>query len=144
MATTREQAYAALFALVTSVTGAVTTDRRLKHWDDVMPEKQPALFQVEHGENWRQKRGLPAIVGLRAELFLYCNRGMDDTIVPSTQINAMVEAVAAALAPDPVTGVNTLGGLVHHCWITGQPAFAEGTMGPQSVVVIPVDILLTN
>lgn len=67
--------------------------------------------------------------------------------VPATQLNTMVDAVEAALTPtgpDLVTqAVQTLGGLVAHCWIEGGIEYYEGLdANGRSVAIIPIAMLL--
>lgn len=138
----REAIYSALFDLVSNVPGLVTKSRRLKHWDDVAAEMQPALFQAQKTQAAQPRpQGTPAKWTLRAELFLYVNSGQDPEAVPATQLNDFMDAIEAALAPSPVSGLQTLGGLVQHCWISGEVLTDEGTLGPQAVAIIPIEIL---
>lgn len=46
----REAIYEALFQAVTGCPGLVTVGRRLRHWSDVTPAEQPALFLVQRRE----------------------------------------------------------------------------------------------
>ncbi|RQS15530.1 hypothetical protein DF105_00940 [Burkholderia stagnalis] len=141
----REPIYAALFAKVSAIAGLVTTSRRLRHWSDVTPVEQPALFQVQIRENQRPRKGIPALVSFRCELYLYVNTGNDlHDVTPATQLNQFMDAIEAALAPDRLTGFQTLGGTVSHCWIEGDVITDEGVLGPQAVAIIPVNILANN
>ncbi len=141
----REPIYAALFAKVGTISGLVTTSRRLRHWSDVPPVEQPALFQVQIKENQKPRKGIPALFTFRCELYLYVNTGnaLDD-VTPATALNQFMDAIDAALAPDALTGFQTLGGTVSHCWIEGDIITDEGALGPQAVAIIPVNILANN
>jgi hypothetical protein len=140
---TRETIYAALFAKVSAISGLVTASRRLRHWSDVKSSEQPALFQIQKTEDPTQKRGLPTVWNLDADLYLYVHSGKDHSAIPSTQLNRFLDAIEAALAPtDPVTNAQTLGGLVSHCWISGRIETDEGVLGDQAVAIIPVAILV--
>jgi len=46
----REPIYAALFDLAAGAAGFVTAERRLRHWSDVAPAEQPALFMTQKSE----------------------------------------------------------------------------------------------
>ena len=59
-------------------------------------------------------------------------------------LNPLLDAVEAALAPDPVGHVQTLGGLVSHCWIAGRIQTDEGVPGGQAVAIVPVEILVSG
>jgi hypothetical protein len=139
----REAIYAALFTLVAGNSAFRTATRRIKDYSDVDQATQPALLQVELGEKWNARVGLPPIVTLSARFFLYCEEN-DPTEPVSTQMNALLDAVMAALAP-PVLPHGpfrqTLGGLVQNAGISGEIAIAEGLSG-QSEAVVPIEILV--
>ena len=138
----RETIYSALFTLVSSVPGLVTTSRRLVHWSDVSPEMQPALFQAQINQAAQPRpEGLPTRWTLKADIWLYVNTGQDPGAIPAILLNNFMDAIEAALAPSLVTGKQTLGGLVSHCWIAGEVLTDEGTLGPQAVAAIPIEIL---
>ena len=139
----REPIYAALFALVQSAASFVTVSRRLRHWSDVAAAEQPALFQIQKSEAAEERRPLPAKWRASVDLYLYAHA--PDELTPSaTVINPLLDAVEAALAPDPVSHVQTLGGLVQHCWIAGRIQTDEGVLGGQSVAIVPVEILVSG
>lgn len=140
---TRETIYAALFNKVKFISGLKTSSRILKHWDDVSPSDQPALFQIQINETPEQRKGIPVKWTLRAQLYLYANRGDDHTVIPSQAINSLIDKIELALKPD-VDGFQTLGGLVSHCWIAGSIQTSEGLLGDQEVAIIPIEILVTN
>ncbi|HLI13480.1 MAG TPA: hypothetical protein VKY65_17955 [Alphaproteobacteria bacterium] len=152
MNVTREQIYGALFARLqalgpTSQGGngtAVTVSRRLRHWRDLRPEQQPAIYMVQRHERPSEARGRVAYWELHVDLYVYAHAGADPTAVPATLLNAIFDQLEAALAPDPVSGAQTLGGLVSHCWI--DPAGIEtdeGALGEQAVAIVPVGIRAT-
>ena len=141
----RESIYAALFALVSTAYAFATVTRRIKEYADVDQATQPALLQVELGEKWNTRIGAPPVVTLTARLFLYCESN-DPTAPVSTQMNGLIDAVTAALAPPlPPHGAfrQTLGGLVQHAGIAGEITIAEGLSG-QSEAVVPIEILVNN
>lgn len=137
----REAISSALFARVSAVPGLVTTSRTLKHWNDVPAELQPALFQAQRDQQISRVRGAPPVRRIPFDLYLYV-RAVDDT-PPSTLLNAFLDAIEAALAPDnDMTGRNTLGGLVHDCIVDGTIETDEGTLGQQAVAIVPVLVLI--
>jgi hypothetical protein len=143
--TNREGIYAALFSKFDGITGIPTKSRRLMHWIDVPAVQQPALFQAQKSEIVVQSRGLPPKWQLDLDLYLYVHAGDDPGSVPTTVLNPLIDAIEAALAPDNVKdgqNVLTLGGLVSHCWISGQIQTDEGALGAQSIAIIPVTILV--
>lgn len=140
----RDAIMSALFALVTSVPGFMTTGRRLLLWTEV-PE-QPALFVRHIGDEIapRAARGLPPKTTMRAEVWIYAQMGTDPESVPGAALDSLVDAVSAAMAPSAFTGVQTLGGLVSHCWIEGSLHLDPGDIDGQAKAIIPVHILVPS
>jgi len=58
-------------------------------------------------------------------------------------LNPMLDALEAALAPLPATGIQNLGlpTMVQHAYIQGKVETDEGVLGDQAVAVIPIEIL---
>jgi len=140
----REPIYSALFATVAAAANFVTASRRLRHWGDVGPAEQPALFQAQKSETAKRARGLPPRWTLEVELYVYA-QAPDELTAPATVINPLLDAVEAALAPsgaDLATATQTLGGLVSHCWIAGKIQTDEGVLGGQAVAIVPIEIVI--
>src|ERR1700731_3388997 len=105
----REPIYAALFELVAGAAGFVTAERRLRHWSDVAPAEQPALFMTQKSEAAVTKTlGAPLVWTLNVELYLYAHSS-DPQLSPVAVLNPLLDAVEAALAPAPTTGLQDLG-----------------------------------
>ncbi len=138
----REVIHAALFERLQAVPGLKTTARRLRHWDEVGVAEQPALFQVQRGETIVRRPGLPPRRQILVDLYLYVHTGGDIRMPASTMLNPLVDAVEAALEPDPGCDTQTLGGRVVHAWIAGRIESDEGVLGDQAVAIIPVAILV--
>ncbi|HEY3919446.1 MAG TPA: hypothetical protein VGL83_16780 [Stellaceae bacterium] len=139
----REPIYAALFALVATAAEFVTVSRRLRHWTDVGAAEQPALFQIQKSETAEGRRPLPAKWRAAVDLYLYA-QAPDEIAAPATVLNPLIDAIEAALAPDPFTNVQSLGGLVSHCWIAGKIQTDEGVLGGQAVAIVPLEILVSG
>jgi hypothetical protein len=142
----REAIYAALFKLLNGLPGFVSKSRHLKHWSDVPSGQQPALFQVQGNQLPQQTgRGLPPKWLLRAELYIYTWSDETDP-VPVEVVNTLTDAIDAVLGPGPGSdmqqNVQTLGGLVSHCWIDDEVKIYDGVLGQQSVAIIPISILV--
>ena len=139
----REPIYAALFARVAAAAGFVTAGRRLRHWSDVAPAEQPALFQYQKAETAVVKAlGAPTVWILRVELHLCAHSG-DPHLAPAAILNPLLDAVEAALAPNAAGGIQDLGlpAFVQHAYIAGKVATDEGALGDQAVAIVPVEIL---
>lgn len=139
-ATSRETAYGALFTLASNIQGVVTSTRRLKHWEDVPSEDCPAVFLEVGNESRTQQRGLDAKVVLNAHLWFYVKT---DGSPAGPLVNGLLDALDAALAPNQITNVQTLGDKVHHCWIEGETQVFEGNLDDEAVAIVPILMLLT-
>ena len=139
----REPIYAALFDLVAGAAGFVTAERRLRHWSDVAPAEQPALFMTQKSETAAVKAlGAPLVWTLTVELYLYAHSS-DPQLSPATVLNPLIDAVGAALAPAATTGLQDLGlaAMVQHAMIAGKIETEEGVLGDQAIAIIPIEIL---
>jgi hypothetical protein len=139
----REPIYAALFAQVATAAPFVTAARRLRHWSDVAPAEQPALFMRQKSEAAAgAERGTPTVWTLSIELYLYAHAS-DPYAAPAAMLNPLVDAVEAALAPVAATGIQDLGlpDMVRHACIAGKIEITEGVLRDQAVAIVPVEIL---
>jgi len=136
----REPIYAALFDLAAGAAGFVTAERRLRHWSDVAPAEQPALFMTQKSEVASVKMlGAPTVWTLLVEFYLYAHSS-DPYLSPATVLNPLVDAVEATLAPAATTGLQDLGlpSMVQHAMISGKIETEEGVLGDQAIAIIPV------
>jgi hypothetical protein len=58
-------------------------------------------------------------------------------------LNPLLDALEAALAPSPATGIQNLGlpAMVQHAYIAGKIETDEGVLGDQAIAIVPVEIL---
>jgi hypothetical protein len=139
----REPIYAALFGLVQGAADFTVVDRRLRHWSDVAPAEQPALFMAQKSELASVKTlGAPTVWTLAVDLYIYVHSS-DPYLAPAMLLNPLLDAVEAALAPSATTGLQDLGlpATVQHAYLAGKVETDEGVLGDQAVAVIPVEIL---
>ena len=139
----REPIYAALFGLIETTAGFTVVDRRLRHWSDVAPAEQPALFMAQKTELASIKTlGAPTVWTLSVDLYVYVHSS-DPYLAPATVLNPLLDAVEAALAPSATTGLQDLGlpASVQHAYINGKIETDEGVLGDQAVAIVPVEIL---
>ena len=139
----REPIYAALFTRVATAAPFVTAARRLRHWSEVTPAEQPALFMRQKYEVAAgAERGTPTAWTLAVELYLYAHAS-DAYAAPATVLNPLLDAVEAALAPLAATGIQDLGlpDMVRHACMAGKIETTEGVLRDQAVAIIPVEIL---
>lgn len=150
---TREQIFTALFGLVSLGEGLGSTpawtgpalgftSRRIREFDN-LPVK-PAMCQGEFMETYTQKVGLPYKRIYEAEWWFFHNDGVDLASVPTMTDNAIMEAVDAILAPPPYAQDNlqTLGGLVFHCFVDGTVVKVAGDVAGEGLLVVPIKLLV--
>jgi hypothetical protein len=105
----RESIYAALWALGAGAASFASANRRLRHWADVAPAEQPALFMSEKGGHAVTKAlGGPIAWTLYADFYVYVHSS-DPYLAPALLLNPLLDALEAALAPSPATGIQNLG-----------------------------------
>ena len=147
MSASREEIYQALFAVVSDAyQWNSAPSRRLKLWGDVPLGDRPALFQFEGEPDAYAYSAQPILSSqkrtIHAKLFAYID-AKDPTIVGSSQINAILDAFDAAIAPDNYdTGLFTLGGLVYSCLISGVPLRDPGDLDGDGLTIVDVEMLL--
>ena len=121
---TREAAFSALFAAVSSAYPWGLASRRMKLWSEVPAALRPAFFQLESGpETYQWASPATPKRTLEAKLFLYFD-ARDPTTPGAIAINNALDAIDTALASedsDIGLGRQTLGGTVYDCKITGVP-----------------------
>jgi len=140
----RESIMAALFALVSGSASFVTSSRRLQLWTELSAAETPAIFMAEREEQYDRKgEGLPPVVTLNVDLYIYTKPGLDSGMTPSSVLNPLLDAIDAALAPNTVTGRQTLGGLVSHCRIEGKLFKDPGDIDGDGMAIVPIKILAT-
>jgi hypothetical protein len=139
----RESIYAALWALGAGATSFASANRRLRHWADVAPAEQPALFMSEKGGHAVTKAlGAPIVWTLYADFYLYVHSS-DPYLAPAMVLNPLLDALETALAPSPATGIQNLGlpAMVQHAYIAGKIETDEGVLGDQAIAIVPIEIL---
>lgn len=145
-APTREQVSVAFFNLIAGAADFTATSRRFVHWDQVNETQMPFLTMLKTGEQrGRQSEGLPTLT-INAHVFVYLSAGMDPRDVPDTAMNAVLDAIDAAVAPsgaDALAGnKQTLGGLVAHCYLLGSVFIDTGDVDGKAVAAMPFQILV--
>lgn len=141
MTVQREPIYAAAFALACQAGVFLTTSRKLKHWNDVPANQRPALFMAQANAIAMP----PAIIGqptkwmLPVHLHIYLST--QGATSPGEVMNPIMDALDAMFSANPGRGIQTLGGLVQWARIEGTIETSEGTMGPDEIAVVPINIL---
>lgn len=138
----REAILTAFFNLVASAAPFASASRRMKLWNSVAAADRPALFIAERGDTYvRASEAVPETITIEADIYIYIDAGQDADVIPASTLNTLIDAIDAALAPGPLLGRQTLGGLVSHCWIEGKILKDAGDLDGDGIAVIPVKIL---
>lgn len=147
MTASREEILSALLGVIQGMTFSpavngqsswLVSGRRLKLWNDVPNDQQPAAFLVEHEEE-DVYRGLGLLRRrLSTRVFCYARTDNPDA-VGGTLLNTMLQSFEAALTPDDVSRNDfTLGGLVYWCRIEGRVFKDPGDIDNQALLVVPI------
>jgi hypothetical protein len=139
----REAIYSALWILGSRSSNFASRSRRLRHWSDVAPAEQPALFMSEGGGHAAVNAlGAPIIWTLAAEFYIYAHCS-DPYTSPAQLLNPLLDALDRALSPSAASGIQNLGlpTMVQHAYIVGKIETDEGVLGDQAVAIVPVEIL---
>ena len=142
----REQISVAFFGLIRNAADFAAVSRRFVHWDQVNETQMPFLTMLKSGEQrGRQAEGLPTLT-INAHVFVYLSAGLDPDDVPDTAMNAVLDAIDAAVAPSGAAALGgnrqTLGGLVSHCYPFGPVFIDTGDVDGKAVAAIPFQILV--
>ena len=86
--------------------------------------------------------GAPIAWTLYADFYVYVHSS-DPYLAPALLLNPLLDALEAALAPSPATGIQNLGlaAMVQHAYISGKVETDEGVLGDQAIAIVPVEIL---
>lgn len=141
---TREQIAAALLAAVKAQGYFVTTGRRARDPSTVGPSESPACFLVVSHEKIQSEPGArPPLRTLSFTAFVYNDIGVAPNAYPETALNAAMEALEAALAPDnPAAKTCTLGGLVYAALLRGDVHRAPAELTGKALALVPIDVIL--
>lgn len=130
-------------------TGFKQTSRRVKLWGDVPTNQKPACFQAEHANQEDQTTNLPYKATVMVNWIVYQSAGKDSKAIPTKHNSAILKGIRKALRPTPRDPGfrdrrNTLGGLVHHCYISGRVFKDPGDIDGEGMMVIPIKLLVPS
>lgn len=155
-ALTREAILTALYGLITPLVVANNaspttgqpfrySSRRMQLWSDVPAANKPAIFLSEGPENdEREELSEPNQQRLSAFIWIYTDVGKDESIVPATVMNNLIDTVRTAIKPSPLTGVQTLGNLVIDVSVIGKTLKDPGDLDGNGVARIPLRIIVPS
>lgn len=139
----REPALTALFAKIRGCYAwANTPSRRIILFDAVPKEQRPAFFQFEGGkEPYKWTQGANPIRTLNVKLCIYLSPP-DETTPLAPTLSVIKDAIDGALAPDALSGKQTLGGTCELCRIDGEITNDPGDVDNDGLLIVPVTIVL--
>jgi hypothetical protein len=149
---TREPIYAAILTQLETLVAAPysmvipTISREFKEWSDVPASQQPAIFLVQEKEKSKTTYGQPNIWTLHPSVWAYATKD-GDTLGVQT-LNTILDAIEkilsppAAAVPGRTPYVNTLGGLVNRCSVTGDVDISGGYLGDQAVARVSLEVVV--
>lgn len=139
----REAVYVALLDLLTTTGDFKLVSRRNRAPEQIGPALSPALFLFERGEHYdAPSPNVPTKRCLHVSACFYNDVGSDLNATPTTVINDALDALDAALKTHPVTGPQTLGGLVYSLKISGDTEGSPGDRDGRAVAIVPIEIVL--
>lgn len=139
----REAAYGALLSTLQTALKAPTgpfviVEERMRPWASVNTAEYPALFLHIKPERITPSKYEPPIRVLTAELWVYVWTGEQPQVSKRAPLSALLDAIDAALAPDPITENNTLGGVVNRAWIEGMQDIREEVLSGAAAAFVSV------
>jgi hypothetical protein len=125
----------------------ITINRRIRLFSDVAAAQQPACFQTEWASDEQQVSGMPYKTTLMATWTIFQCIAKDKKALGTVENNLIIGGCRKVLAPQPddpgfLDKRNTLGGLVHHCFISGRIFKDPGDIDDQGMIVIPIKVLV--
>jgi hypothetical protein len=129
----------ALLRTVPGVVGVSTKPRRHEH---VKPEEMPLILLLPNVEDTGRRVGGANAPVLRPDLVVYVAEDeADDGRGAGRVLQDVLDALDAKLAGSPLTdGRQTLGGLVHDCFVAGTIETDAGEWGAKAGAVLPLEI----
>jgi hypothetical protein len=145
----REQIYSALLATLQSAllfpAGPFkTVGRRWQDPGQISPADRPALYQVQKDELARTSsvNSIPITWRIAVDLVLYTAGDSGPNVVPSTELNSLLDAVETAIKTAAPGLAQSLGGKVLPCRIEGKIEIVENVQGTMALAVVPVEMLV--
>jgi len=143
MSAPREQIMAALLAKLQGAYAWGVVGRRNRAPSAIAAVGKPALILLKHHQHYSARAlNMPSVRTLHVMALVYIDVGADETAIPDSVLNPIMDAMDAALAPDTPQGFCTLGGLVQSAKITGEVTEAPGDVTGKGLAIIPIDIVI--
>lgn len=152
MTVTREQIYNALAAELKTVAGLNTVSRVYLGPNEYSSAAQlPAGCLDENSESIDNPLyGAPGTYTLSVDFWIYMLAPQNtqiagqETVIPMTALNTVLDAIDVAFPSDPTGDANTLGGLVQHAYVQGKILKVAGVGNGNLLLTVgrvPIQIL---
>jgi hypothetical protein len=143
----RETVYSTLFAMLQTARlngfpAWATSGRGPKSQEQINGAEKPAMFMLQAYEEWTQNNsGLPYVAHAVVEVYVFVQQP-DSQVVPVPQLNNLIDAALATLAPPLPGGKQTLGGLVDNVVLRGKAEYFLGLAGIiNAFAVFPITLI---
>ena len=137
----RVDIFDALKAMLSSVPGVVKFSDRPKHHDQIKSTDMPTIFLLPFDEDHSRRTGGETIPILRPTVVVFTaeDEGADKSA--GRVLIEVLDALDTKLKGSPLTdGRQTLGGLVHDCFVSGTVETDGGEWGSKAGAVLPLEI----
>jgi hypothetical protein len=155
MALQRETIHAALAARLSGIAGVVSVRRSYVEAETLDASEQPAICLSCEKETPAQERGRPTVWRMEFAACVYVKDADGES--GGARLNEILTAIESALERAngelPGPGANfldfqnqrhtSLGGLVSHCWISGEVLRGTGKLSDQIVAIVPIEVVAT-
>lgn len=145
MTSNKETIFSTLYTRMTEVSGVLTSGRKVRHYDDVQPVEQPALFIEQVSSDIQSRPNGPGKQTLKANVILYA--WSDSDLGPMPIINGLVDQVEGLMKRYPTepapSQTTTLSGTVASAQVVNVE-YAGGNLGNQGVAIVSIEMLTTS
>jgi hypothetical protein len=136
----RENYYAPLWTLLSAGNAFVTKSRKVRLLQDMEDGELPAIFMAVGDQPTTPSKNSPAKYRLGAKVFLYA-KNPDQETSADMQLNALADALEAAIEPGPGTGSQILGrDDIELVAIEGKVEVFAAPNGTRAAAIVPIEI----
>ncbi len=143
---TRTQIMNALLAQLQSMGAIATFTRRFSEFTGLSPSAQmPYLMLTRPREMYPQRPaiGLPAKRTFKCMVDIYLAVvGQDPNTIPDDAVCTIMDQLDIALKPPTGKEVQTLGGIVDHCYIVGEVIEVPGDLDGIGMIRVEIEIVV--
>ncbi len=142
---TRNQIMDALKALIEDMDTIALVSRRFQEFTSLSGSAEmPYAMICKPKESYPQRAitGLPPKRTWTVEIIIYISVGNDQTDTPDETVNDILDELDFTLKPGVGKEVQTLGGLVDHCYIMGDIICVPGDLDGIGMIHVPLEIVV--